>query len=75
MRLSAQITLWAGIVFAVICFGVAIHGFSSLGEATDAKVLSDAKGFAFFWAFLGVVGAVFAGVSWWMIKTDKGDQG
>ena len=75
MKISAQITLWAGIVFALVCFGVAIKGFSSLGEITDAKVLADAKGFAFFWTFLGVIGAVFAGVSWWIIKTDKGDRG
>ena len=75
MKISAQITLWAGIVFALVCFAVAIKGFSSLGEITDVKLLSDARGFAFFWAFLGIVGAVFAGVSWWMIRTDKGDRG
>ena len=75
MKLSAQMTMVVGAIFALVCFGVAINGFMSLGEITDAKTISDAKGFAFFWAFLGAVGLVFAVVSWWMAKTEKGDRG
>ena len=71
MKISAQITFWGALIFALVCFGVAFTGFNSLSEITDAKVAADAKGFAFFWTFLGVIGAVFAGVSWWMIKTGK----
>ena len=75
MKLSAQMTMVIGAIFAFICFGVAIHEFMSLSEATDPKVLSDARGFAWFWAFLGAVGATFCGVSWWIARTEKGDRG
>ena len=75
MKLSAQMTMVIGAIFAAICYSVAIHSFMSLGEATDPKMLSDAKGFAWFWAFLGTVGATFSGVSWWIARTEKGDRG
>lgn len=75
MKLSAQMTMVIGAIFAIACFAVAIKGFTSLGEITDPKVLSDAKGFAWFWAFLGAVGATFCGVSWWIARTEKGDRG
>ena len=71
MKLSAQMTLIIGVIFAVACFAVAINGFMSLGEITDAKQLADARGFAWFWAFLGAVAAAFALVSWWMIRTHR----
>ena len=75
MKLSAQMTMVIGAIFAVICFAVAIQGFMSLGEITDPKVASDAQGFSWFWAFLGAVGATFSGVSWWIARTEKGDRG
>jgi hypothetical protein len=71
MKLSAQMTLIIGVIFAVACFAVAINGFMSLGEITDAKQLADARGFAWFWAFLGGVATAFALVSWWMIRTHR----
>ena len=75
MKLSAQMTMVVGAIFAVLCFAVAINGFMSMGEITDAKTLSDARGYAWFWAFLGAVAATFAVVSWWMAKNEKGDRG
>jgi hypothetical protein len=75
MKLSAQMTMWFGGIFAVICYAVAIQGFLSLRELADASVASDAQGFAWFWAFLGTVAAVFSGVSWWIARTEKGDRG
>jgi hypothetical protein len=71
MKLSAQMTLIIAVVFAVACFGVAINGFASLGEIADAKLLADARGYAWFWAFLGGVATAFALVSWWMIRTHR----
>lgn len=73
MKISAQMALVVSILFALVCFGVAVKGFLSMGDIADAKTLSDARGFALFWAFLGTVGAVFAGISWWMIRTHKED--
>jgi hypothetical protein len=73
MKLSAQMTLIIGVIFAIVCFAVAFHGFTSLGEITDAKQLADARGFAWFWTFLGGVATAFALVSWWMIRTHRGE--
>ena len=75
MKLSAQMTMIMGVLFALVCFGVAAQGFMSAGEIADPKTASDAHGFAWFWAFLGFVAAVFAGVSWWIARTEKGDRG
>ena len=50
MKISAQLTMILAAVFAIVCFGVAIQGFTSLSEITDPVVLSDSKGFAWFWA-------------------------
>jgi len=61
-------------IFAVVCFGVAITGFSSIGEMADPVQRADAKGFAWFWAFLGVVGVVFGALSIWIIRTQKTDD-
>jgi hypothetical protein len=75
VKISEQLTMVIGVIFAIVCFSVAVNGFMSLGELADPRTLADAKGFSFFWAFLGVVAAVFAAVSWWIAKNEKGDRG
>ena len=75
MKLSAQMTMVMGVIFAIICFGVAIQGLTSLGEIADETQAADARGFALFWAFLGAVAAAFSVVSWWIAKTERGDRG
>ena len=74
MKVSAQMTVVVAAVFAMVCFGVAITGFSSLGDISDPVVLSDAKGFAWFWAFLGSVAVAMGVVSWWLVRTHKDDR-
>jgi hypothetical protein len=71
MKISAQMTLVISVVFAVICFSVAVTGFTSLGEITDAQQAADARGFAWFWAFLGGVATAFALLSWWLVRTHR----
>jgi len=71
MKISAQMTIVMAAVFAVICFGVAITGFTSLGEISDATQMADAKGFAWFWTFLGTVASVLGLGAWWMVRTNK----
>ena len=75
MKLSAQFTMVAGAIFAIICFAVAVNGFMSMGDITDAQVAADARGFAWFWAFLGAVALMFSVVSWWMARNETGDRG
>ena len=74
MKVSAQMTVVVATVFAMVCFGVAITGFSSLGDISDPMVLSDAKGFAWFWAFLGSVAVAMGVVSWWLVRTHNDDR-
>ena len=68
MKISAKLATLFSAIFAVMCFGVALTGFTSLGEISDPVQLSDAKGFAWFWAFLASIGVVFGGVSWWIAR-------
>jgi hypothetical protein len=68
MKLTLKMTIVAGAIFAMVCLAVAITGFTSLREITDPVVESDARGFAWFWAFLAAVSAAFAGVAWWMLR-------
>ena len=62
-------------IFAVICFSVALTGFNSLGSITDPAQLADAKGFAWFWAFLGFVAVAFGAVGIWIVRTEKDSDG
>ena len=74
MKLSARMTVIMAAIFAVVCFGVAITGFTSLGDITDATQRADAKGFAWFWTFLGTVATVFGLLALWMVRTQKDDS-
>lgn len=71
MKITIQVTAVASLIFALVCFGVAIHGFNALREITDPAIAADTRGFAWFWAFLGAIGVVFAGVAWWLIRSAK----
>lgn len=74
MKITAQFSVVAAAIFAMICFGVAITGLNSLGGITDPAQLADAKGFAWFWVFLGGVSVVFGAVGVWIVRTEKDDE-
>jgi hypothetical protein len=61
-------------IFAAICFGVAITGFTSLGDLTDSTQIADARGFAWFWTFLGSVASGFGLLAWWMARTHREEE-
>jgi hypothetical protein len=63
--------MFFAVIFAIVCLGVAITGFTSLGDITDPTQLADAKGFAWFWAFLGSVAGAFGLLGWWVVRTKK----
>ena len=69
MKLSLHMTMIIAAVFAAVCFGVAITGFSSLGDITDSTQAADARGFAWFWTFLASVAVAVGLLSWWMART------
>ena len=74
MKFSARLTVVMSVIFAVICFGVAIKGWAAIGEMTDPVQIADSRGFAGFWAFLGGVAVVMGVMSEWMARTGKDGQ-
>lgn len=74
MRITAQISIFIAAIFAVICFGIAITGFSSLGSFADPVQAADAKGFSWFWTFLGTVAVVLGAATLWILRTEKGAE-
>ena len=70
MKLSLQMTMIIAAVFAVVCFSVAITGFSSLSDIADSTQAADARGFAWFWTFLASVAVAVGLLSWWMARTE-----
>jgi hypothetical protein len=74
LKLSLQATVVVSAIFAAVCLGVAITGFTSLGGIEEATQLADAKGFAWFWAFLGGVALFFGALAWWMARNEKGHE-
>jgi len=61
-------------IFAAICLGVAITGFSSLGDITDPTEVADARGFAWFWTFLASVAIVLGLLAWWVARNHREDE-
>jgi hypothetical protein len=72
MKISARAAAIFAIVFSIACFAFALTGFMSLSEIADPVQQRDARGFAWFWVFLGSVGVVFGGLSWWI--TGSGNE-
>jgi hypothetical protein len=69
MKISARAATILAVVFAIVCFAVALTGFTSLGDIVDPIQQRDARGYAWFWAFLGSVGVLFGALSWWIAGT------
>jgi hypothetical protein len=74
MKLTAKVAVVLSTIFSLICLGVAISGFLALGDVKDATARSDAVGFAWYWAFLGLVAAAFGVLGYWLVKTQHDDE-
>jgi ABC-type enterochelin transport system permease subunit len=70
MKISARLATLMCVVFAAVCISVSLHTFNSLGDVVDPVILSDGKGFAWFWMFLAAVAVVFGVLSWWIARTE-----
>jgi hypothetical protein len=69
VKITLQMTMGIAAIFAVVTFYVAFTGFASVSEIADAQVAADARGFAWFWAFLGIIASATGLGSWWLIRT------
>jgi len=66
-------TIVIAAIFAAVCFCVAGFVLSGVGEMTDPAQIADARGYAMFWTFLGVVAAAMGALSVWIVRTQKDD--
>lgn len=72
MKLSATLTLWLSTVFATLCLGYGLYGFVESTGMPLGQERDDARGFAFYFMFLGMVGVAGALISWRMTRMDEG---
>jgi hypothetical protein len=75
LKVSIQATMIMAAIFAVVCLGVAINGFSSIGGIADPAQASDASGFAWFWTFLAGVAAGVVLLGWRLARTQEAEEG
>jgi len=69
MKITAHLSLWFSLAFAILCIAYGLVGFNSVDGDATATLREDANGYAMFWLFLGGVGLVCAAGSWWLIRT------
>jgi hypothetical protein len=75
MKLSLRATMIVSAVFAAICLSVAATGFISLGSLSDPTAIADAKGFAWFWCFLGSIALLLGLLAWRMAaRSDESED-
>lgn len=72
MKITAHFAFWASLVFALLCIAYGGFGFSSIDASMSDAAREDARGFAWFWLFLGGIGVVFALLSWLMLRGKLG---
>ena len=75
MKITAKMSIVIAIIFAAVCFSVAITGFVSSGSIEDPVQRADGYGFAWFWTFLGAIGVAFGAFSVWILKTHREEEG
>jgi hypothetical protein len=68
LKVTAQFSFWAGLVFAVMCGAYGLYGRSTLDAGLSDVRRSDALGFSLFWLFLAAIGASMAYVSRLILK-------
>jgi len=73
LKISARMTIVIAAIFAAVCFCVAGFGLNAASEMTDSAQIADARGYAMFWTFLGVVAVAMGALSVWIVRTQKDD--
>ena len=72
MKITAQMAAVLASVFTLICAGVGVNGLLQLPTLADEALRADARGFAWFWLFLGAVALLTAVLSALMAKGKLG---
>ena len=72
MRITVHLAMWLALAFAALCIAYGLVGFNSIDADTAASLRDDARGYAWFWMFMGGIGLACAAGSWWLLR--KGDD-
>ena len=74
MHISPKFAAFAAAPFALLCLGVALYGFVSMGELTDPEQIADARGYIGFWLFLAVIAVASGVLSWWLMSAQQKEE-
>ncbi len=74
MKFTLKATMVVATLFALVCLIAAVMGFNALSEITDPVLAADTKGYAWFWAFLAIVGAALALTAWWLVRPHRTEE-
>ena len=68
MRITVHLAMWLALAFAALCIAYGLVGFNSIDADTAASLRDDARGYAWFWIFMGGIGLACAAGSWWLLR-------
>lgn len=71
MNITLRMAMIMAAIFAAMSLSVAVSGFIGLGDITDPTQASDARGFAWFWTFLGTVAIGLGSLAWWIERSQR----
>ncbi len=71
MNISLRMAMFMSAIFGAISIGYAIYGYVSVREIADTAQAADARGFIYFWAFLGTIAIVLGLLAWWIERTQR----
>jgi hypothetical protein len=71
LNISLRMAMMMSAIFGAISLAYAVYGFVSLGDIADPAQASDARGFVWFWAFLGSIAIGLGLLAWWIEHTQR----
>ena len=71
MNVTLRMAMIMAAIFAAVSLSVAVSGFIGLGDITDPTQASDARGFAWFWTFLGSIAVGLGSLAWWIERSQR----
>jgi hypothetical protein len=71
MNISLRMAMIMNAIFGAISLAYAVYGFVSLDEIADPAQASDARGFCWFWAFLGSIAVILGLLAWWIERAQR----
>ena len=72
MNISLRLAMMMAAIFGAVSLAFAIAGFMGLADIADPTQASDARGFAWFWTFLGTVAICLGVLAWWIERSQRG---